>query len=83
MTAPSDLERARADAEAQLRGLRYRLRSSAGLEPRRRGWWVLLLAGAVGLALGSRARSRRAPGTTERPRDASDSARQRDPGGRS
>ncbi len=55
-TDRTELDRARASVEAQLDGLRDTLRQRAGLRPRRKGWWVLLLAGAVGLALGSRAR---------------------------
>jgi hypothetical protein len=45
-----ELERARADFERRWHKTRERLSSELGVEVRRTGWLVLLLAGAVGLA---------------------------------
>lgn len=48
---PSRLERARRQAEARLRDLRVSLRREVGTAPSRKGLWLLIAAGAVGLAL--------------------------------
>ena len=58
---PSRLERARRDAETRLRELRTSLRREVGTAPSRKGLWMLIAAGAVGLALaaGTKAVKRR------------------------
>jgi len=48
---PSRLERARREAEARLRDLRLSLQREVGTAPSRKGLWLLIAAGAVGLAL--------------------------------
>ena len=55
---PTDLDSARSDFEASWNGLRRSMNDKLGLRVRRSGWWILLLAGAVGVALGSRSRGR-------------------------
>lgn len=47
----SRLEEARRAAEARLRELRTGLERETGAAPRHKGLWMLLAAGAVGLAL--------------------------------
>ena len=54
-----ELEAARGEFERQWRELRRGLSHRIGTVPRRRGWWILTLAGAVGLALGLSVRRRR------------------------
>lgn len=66
-----ELETARAEFEAQLAELRRSMGDALGVRPRRSGWWALLLATAVGLALGSRARSGRRELEESAPRDPS------------
>ena len=51
---PARLPDSRLEFHRRLRGLRRSLGGAAGWRPRRDGWWVLLLAGAVGVAIGSR-----------------------------
>ena len=51
---------ARRDFERQLDGVRDALATEVGSYPRRKGYWVLLIAGVTGLALGAGARKKRA-----------------------
>lgn len=73
----TELEDARSRFEAEWQGLRRQMDDRLGLKPRQSAWWLVLLAGALGLALAGRARARRAIGeetggdeTTRSPRDA-------------
>lgn len=59
MTESGDLDSARAEVEARWDAVRLGMRRNLGLRIVRRGWWLLVLAGAVGVALGSRAGSAR------------------------
>jgi hypothetical protein len=54
----ADLESARREFAARLDSLRETMRRKSGLQLRRSGWWVLLLSGAVGMALAGRKRRR-------------------------
>ena len=54
-----DVETARREFEREWWGFRRQLSRKWGTIPRRSGWWILVLAGAVGLAVGlDRARRR-------------------------
>ena len=55
----TDLDRARQEFSGQLAEWRSTTERKTGLRLKERGWWILLLAGAVGLALGTRSRSER------------------------
>lgn len=54
-----DLEAARAEFERAWGALRVQLARQLGAMPRRKGWSILMLAGAVGLATGLSLRRRR------------------------
>lgn len=55
----SRLEEARRAAEARLQELRASLERETGSAPRRRGLWMLVAAGAVGLTLATGAATMR------------------------
>lgn len=48
----SSLEESRREAEFRMAELRRALRLELGTAPRKAGWWLLVAAGAVGVALG-------------------------------
>lgn len=48
------LEESRREAEARLEEVRAALRTELGHTPKKRGLWLAIVAGAVGLALGVR-----------------------------
>lgn len=54
-----EVESARRRFEDQWGDLRRDLSRKLGWAPRRSGWWILTLAGAVGLAMGLELRRRR------------------------
>ena len=50
----SRLQESRREAEARLEEVRAALRTELGHTPKKRGLWLAIVAGAVGLALGVR-----------------------------
>ncbi len=54
-----EVEAARAEFEHRWNELRRELAGRLGTLPRRKGWWILTLAGVVGLAVGQSVRRRR------------------------
>lgn len=50
----SRLQESRREAEARLEDVRAALRTELGHTPKKRGLWLAIVAGAVGLALGVR-----------------------------
>ncbi len=55
----AELVAARREFETRLAGLRRTMDRKAGIRPRRSGWWMMLVAGAVGMALAGRSHARR------------------------
>jgi hypothetical protein len=53
-TQRSRLQESRREAEARLEEVRAALRTELGHTPKKRGLWLAIVAGAVGLALGVR-----------------------------
>ena len=59
MARNEELLAARREFESRLEYMRQSMERKAGLRPKRSGWWMLLLAGGVGMALAGRAHRRR------------------------
>ncbi len=59
MTRNDELMAARREFESRLGYVRQTMGRKTGLRPKRAGWWMVLLAGAVGMALAGRSQRKR------------------------